>query len=37
LKKQEELPGPYLNGVIALIPHAAYHLGTIRQMIARLK
>jgi hypothetical protein len=37
IKKQEDLPGVYLNGVLALIPHAAYHLGTIRQMIARVR
>jgi hypothetical protein len=35
--KQDELPGEYLNGVIALIPHAAYHLGTIRQMLERVR
>jgi hypothetical protein len=33
IKEQEYLPGPALNGVLALVPHAAYHLGTIRQMI----
>lgn len=37
IKRQEELPGPYLNGLLALIPHAAYHLGTIRQMIERVR
>lgn len=37
LKKQTDLPGMYLNGVIALVPHAAYHLGTIRQMIERVR
>ena len=37
LQKQEDLPGPYLNGVLALIPHAAFHLGIIRQMIARVR
>jgi hypothetical protein len=37
IQGQTELPGQYLNGVLALIPHAAYHLGTIRQMIARVR
>ncbi len=37
LRKQEDLPGEYLTGVLALIPHAAYHLGTIRQMIERVR
>ncbi|MGE5123923.1 MAG: hypothetical protein ACM3H7_05355 [Acidobacteriaceae bacterium] len=35
LQKQTELPGDYLTGVMALLPHAAYHLGTIRQLIER--
>lgn len=35
--KQESLQGDYLTGVLALIPHAAYHLGTIRQMIERVR
>lgn len=35
LRKQTELPGDYLTGVMALIPHAAYHLGTLRQLIER--
>ena len=34
---QQALPGEYLNGLIGLIPHAAYHLGVIRQMIERVK
>lgn len=34
---QEDLQGDYLNGVLALLPHAAYHLGTIRQMIERVR
>ena len=37
LKQQDDLPGEYLNGVLAMIPHAAYHLGTIRQMLARIR
>jgi len=35
--KQENLEGPFLNGLLALVPHAAYHLATIRQMIERVK
>jgi hypothetical protein len=35
--RQEQLPGEYLNGVLALVPHAAYHLGVIRQMISALR
>lgn len=35
LQQQTELPGIYLLGVMALVPHAAYHLGTIRQLIER--
>ena len=37
LQKQSELPGDYLTGVMALVPHAAYHLGTIRQQIERVR
>ena len=37
LQKQNELTGEYLTGVMALIPHAAYHLGTIRQQIERVR
>jgi hypothetical protein len=37
IQKQEELQGPYLNGLLALIPHAAYHLATVRQIIERVK
>lgn len=37
IKKQTEFPGEYLNGVMALLPHAAYHLGTIRQMVERVR
>ena len=36
IQSQSDLPGEYLPGVIALLPHAAYHLGTIRQMIERV-
>lgn len=35
VKKQTVLQGEVLNGLIALVPHAAYHLATIRQMIER--
>jgi hypothetical protein len=35
IHKQTDMPGNYLTGVMALIPHAAYHLGTIRQLIER--
>ena len=28
-KNQADLPEEYLTGVLALLPHAAYHLGTI--------
>jgi hypothetical protein len=37
LKQQTELPGEYLTGGLALLPHAAYHLGTIRQMVERVR
>jgi hypothetical protein len=37
LQKQNELTGEYLTGVMALIPHAAYHLGTIRQQMERVR
>ena len=35
--RQDDLQDEYLLGVLALIPHAAYHLGTIRQMIERVR
>jgi hypothetical protein len=37
IKRQEELPGEYLMGVLAITPHAAFHLGLIRQMVERVK
>jgi hypothetical protein len=37
LKKQPDMDAEYLTGVMALIPHAAYHLGTIRQQIERVR
>lgn len=36
LPQQQTLPGEYLNGLISLVPHAAYHLATIRQIIERV-
>jgi hypothetical protein len=32
-----ELKAEYLTGTIALLPHAAYHLGNLRQMIERVR
>lgn len=37
LSQQTDLPGPFLNGTLALIPHAAFHLGIMRQMIERVR
>jgi len=37
LKMQKDLPEQYMLGVVALVAHAAYHLGTIRQMIERVR
>jgi hypothetical protein len=37
IQKQNELTGDYLTDVMALLPHAAYHLGTIRQLIERVR
>lgn len=37
LQRQAELPEDYLTGTLALLPHAAYHLGTIRQMVERVR
>jgi hypothetical protein len=37
LRKQPDVEGAYLTGVMALIPHAAYHLGTIRQQRERVR
>lgn len=33
---EQELPEEYLLGLIALVPHAAFHLGVLRQMVERL-
>jgi hypothetical protein len=37
IHQQTELEGDYLTGIMAMIPHAAYHLGTIRQLIERAR
>lgn len=37
LRNQSEFDPQYLPGAIALIPHAAYHLGNIRQMKERVR
>lgn len=37
LKVQTELQEEYLSGFLALVPHAAYHLGNIRQMAERVR
>ncbi|MEW6648622.1 MAG: hypothetical protein AB1453_00385 [Chloroflexota bacterium] len=37
IQKQESLEGDYLTGLLALAPHAAYHLATIRQMLERVR
>jgi hypothetical protein len=37
LKSQQGLPEEYVIGLLALLPHAAYHLGNIRQMIERVR
>ena len=37
LQAQTDLPEQYLTGTLALLPHAAYHLGTIRQMVERVR
>ncbi len=35
--KADNLEGPFLMGTLAFLPHAAFHLGLIRQMIERVK
>jgi hypothetical protein len=37
LQKVADLQGEYLVGSFALIPHAAFHLGLIRQMAERVR
>jgi len=36
LSQQEELPEEYIVGTLAVVAHAAFHLGIIRQMAARV-
>lgn len=37
LQNQTELSGNAILGVMALAPHAAYHLGNIRQLVERAR
>jgi hypothetical protein len=37
VSQQTALPGEYLLGVLAMVPHAAFHLGVMRQMIERVR
>lgn len=37
IKQQDSLQDEYLYGGFALVPHAAYHLATIRQIIERVR
>jgi len=37
IEKQTTLESDYLNGLLGMIPHAAYHLATIRQIIERVQ
>lgn len=37
LNQQTQMPSEFVTGMIALLPHAAYHLGTIRQMLERVR
>ena len=37
IHQQNELKGDCLTGIMALIPYAAYHLGTIRQLLERAR
>ena len=37
IKKQAEIPEEYFIDVLAILPHAAYHLGTIKQMVERVR
>lgn len=37
IRQQETLEGEMLLGLLALLPHAAYHLGGIRQMVERVR
>lgn len=37
LQAQTELEGVHLLGVLAMIPHAAFHLGLMRQQLERVR
>jgi hypothetical protein len=37
LKSQTDLREEYITGLLALLPHAAYHLGVMRQMLERVR
>jgi len=37
IQEQSQLQGDALTGVLALLPHTAYHLGNLRQMIERVR
>jgi hypothetical protein len=37
IQNQMDFSGEDLTGVLALLPHAAFHLGLIRQMIERVR
>jgi hypothetical protein len=37
IKTLTDVQGETLLGLLALLPHAAYHLGTIRQMVERVR
>ena len=37
VRTQQDLQDEYLLGVMALVPHAAFHLGILRQMIERVR
>jgi hypothetical protein len=37
IRQQNEFESEYLTGTLALLPHAAYHLGIIRQMVERVR
>ncbi len=37
IQKQDQMEGPFLNELLALVPHAAYHLATVRQILERVR
>lgn len=37
LRDRDQIPEEYFIEVLAILPHAAYHLGTIKQMIERVR